>query len=104
MIRENRRLVTNEPVEFEKQPVKVQDYRKITNHLRGIYGIYPNLVKENRRMSTCNQLDSQTLGSQPVMPKNLPRSLFQGLGLFVFYHRLGHLRTSIWLVALHQGV
>ena len=23
-------------------------------------------------MSTCNQLDFQTLGSQPFMPKNLP--------------------------------
>ena len=23
-------------------------------------------------MSTCNRLDFQTLGSQPVMPKNLP--------------------------------
>ena len=23
-------------------------------------------------MSTCNQLDLQTLGSQPIMPKNLP--------------------------------
>ena len=29
-------------------------------------------MKENRRMSTCNRLDLQTLGSQPVMPKNLP--------------------------------
>ena len=45
---------------------------KFTNHSRGIYRIYPNLTKENRRMSTCNQLDLQTLGSQPVvMPQNL---------------------------------
>ena len=34
--------------------------------------IYPNLIKENRKMSTYNRLDLQTLGSQPVMPKNLP--------------------------------
>jgi hypothetical protein len=40
--------------------------------LRGIYRIYPHLTKENRRMSTCNRLDLQTLGSQPVMPKILP--------------------------------
>ena len=73
MIGENRQLVTDEPDEFEKQPVEVQDYcRKITDHYRGISRIYPNLMKENRRMSTCNQLDLQTLGSQPVMPKNLP--------------------------------
>ena len=35
--------------------------------------MYPNLMKENRRMSTCDRLDLQTLGSQPViMPQNLP--------------------------------
>ena len=72
MIEEKRRLVTDEPVEFEKLPVEIQDGRKITGHYRGIYRIYPNLIKENRRMSTCNRLDLQTLGSQPVVPKNLP--------------------------------
>ena len=40
----------------EKYPVEVQDYcRKITNHLRIIYRIFPKLIKENRWMSTCNQ-------------------------------------------------
>ena len=35
--------------------------------------IYPNLVRENRRIWTCNRLDLQTLGCQLViMPKNLP--------------------------------
>ena len=38
MIGENRQLVTDEMVEFEKLPVEVQDYcRKITDHFRGIY-------------------------------------------------------------------
>ena len=72
MIRENRQLVTYEPVEFEKQPVEVQDWRKITDHFRGIYRIYPNFIEENRRMSACIRLHLQILGSQPVMPKNLP--------------------------------
>jgi hypothetical protein len=45
---------------------------KITDRFRGIYRIYPNSLKENRRLSTCNRLDLQTLGSQPFMPKNLP--------------------------------
>ena len=31
-----RQLVTDEPVEFEKLPVEVQDCRKITDHYRGI--------------------------------------------------------------------
>ena len=65
MNRENRLLVTDEPVE-------VQDFKKITNPSRRIYRIYIKLIKKIRKMSTCNQLDLETLGSQPVMPKNLP--------------------------------
>jgi hypothetical protein len=61
-----------EPVEFEKKLSEVEDCKKITDRFRGIYRIYPDLIKENRRMSTCDRLDLQTLGSQPVMPKNLP--------------------------------
>ena len=34
--------------------------------------MYPDLIKQNRRMSTCNRLDLQTLGSRPVVPKTLP--------------------------------
>ena len=60
MIGENRQLVTYGPVE-------VQDCKKITDQFRGIYTIYPNLIKESRRTSTCNRLDLQTLGSQPFM-------------------------------------
>ena len=70
MIGENR--VTDELIEFEKLTVEVQDCKKITNHFRRNDRIYPNLIKKNRRMSTCNRLDLQTLGSQPIMPKNLP--------------------------------
>ena len=46
--------------------------QEITDHFRGIYRIYPILIKENRSMPTCNRLDLQTLGSQPIMPSNLP--------------------------------
>ena len=52
--------------------MEVQDCMKITNHFGGINRIYPNLIKENRRMLTCNRFDLQTLGSQPIMFKNLP--------------------------------
>ena len=72
MIGENLRLVTDEPVGFEENPVEVQDCKKNIDHLRGIYRIHPSLIEENRRMSTCNRVDLQTLGSQRViMPKNL---------------------------------
>ena len=48
MIGENQRLVTNEPVEFEKQLVEHQDCKIITDSFRGIYIIYLNLIKEIR--------------------------------------------------------
>ena len=42
MIEENRQSITDEPVEFKKEPVEIQDcILKITDHLRGIYRIYP---------------------------------------------------------------
>ena len=37
MLRENQRLVTNEPVEFEKYSIEVRDFARITDHVRGIY-------------------------------------------------------------------
>ena len=64
-------MVTDEPVEFEKSPVEIQACRKITHHCNGIHRLYTNLIKGNRRMSKYNQLDLETLGSQPVMSKNL---------------------------------
>ena len=39
-------IITNEPVEFEKQPVEVEECRKITDHARGFHRIYPKLIKE----------------------------------------------------------
>ena len=45
MIEENRQFLIDEPVEFEKQPVEVQECRKISDHFRGIYRIYPNFSR-----------------------------------------------------------
>ena len=41
MIGENRQLVTNKPDEFEKQPVEVQDCRKMTQHLEAFIEYTP---------------------------------------------------------------
>jgi hypothetical protein len=38
-------VVSNEPVGFEKQLVGVQDFMKITNHCREVYGTYLKLTK-----------------------------------------------------------
>ena len=41
-IGESRWLGTDEPVVFEKEPVEVEDCRRITDHFKRIYGrIYP---------------------------------------------------------------
>lgn len=37
-------IVTNELVEFEIDPVEIQDVVKMTNYIRGIYGIYPKKI------------------------------------------------------------
>ena len=62
MNEENRLLLINEQVEFEKQAVEVQDYRKITDPFRGIFRIYHKLIQKNRKTTTCNRLDMETLG------------------------------------------
>ena len=68
----NRPLATDETVDFDKQPVEVQDLRNFTNHFRGIYRIHLELMKKNRKMSTCNMLKLGTLGSQLGDAQNPP--------------------------------
>ncbi len=41
--------------------------QEIYDHLRGIYRIYLKWMKRNRTMSTCNRLDSESLGSWPTL-------------------------------------
>ena len=48
MNRENQPLVTDELVEFEKWPVEVHDFRKFTDHFRGIYGPYLKSMKKEQ--------------------------------------------------------
>ena len=61
------------PTSGKEEPVKVGDFRRITNHFRGIYRRkYLTLTKQNWKMSTFNRLDLESLGSWPTMPKNSP--------------------------------
>jgi hypothetical protein len=43
---ENRPLVTNEHVEFEKQLVQIQDFKKITDLFRGLCRYFLTFNKE----------------------------------------------------------
>ena len=84
MIGENRQLVTDEPVEFEKSPIEVQDCKKIPDHSRGIYRIYPNSIKENPKdvnMEPVGLGNTRILtGCAQKSPQSLRRSLHEFLG------------------------
>jgi hypothetical protein len=59
---ENRSLVINELVEFEKQPVEVQNSREMTYNLRGICGTYLKLSKKiEQSQHLMNRLNLKTL-------------------------------------------
>ena len=62
--------------------VEVQDSKKIAEHVTGFYGVYLDFSHENRGMSTCNRLDLQTIGSQSIMPKNLPDQYLRRISRF----------------------
>ena len=51
-------LVTDEMLEFENELVQVQDFKKITDHFRGIFEnisrIKNEKSKDAQKMSTCN--------------------------------------------------
>ena len=63
---------------LRKDLVKIQDIKKIIDHCRGIYEILFKLMKFYiyiilyGNITTCNLLDLETLGSRPIVPKNLP--------------------------------
>ena len=71
MIGENRQLVTDEPVSLRNNRLKFKMARELPIILEE-YMEYIPYNKKTRRMSTCKRLGLQTLGSQWVMPQNLP--------------------------------
>ena len=50
-------------VDFEGNPVNVQDFRKITDSLREIHKTFFNLIQKNQKTSTYNRSVLETLGS-----------------------------------------
>ena len=53
----------DEPIEFEEEPLEVQEFKKNSYHFGRILGIHLELRKKNRKIATCNPLDLETLGS-----------------------------------------
>ena len=52
VMNENDVMSHTSPVEFEKEPVEVQDFEKITN--LGIFRTYLRLLKRNHKITSCN--------------------------------------------------
>ena len=59
---ENWTPITDEPIEFEKQPVQIQDFGKIIDLFKGTCIPFLKLIKKNQKMSTCNRFVLETLG------------------------------------------
>ena len=76
---ENRQLVKDEPVEFEKQPVEVQDCRIMTNHFRRIYRIYPNLKQEKKEDVNMLPVGLSNTRISTGYAQKAPRSLIQDM-------------------------
>jgi hypothetical protein len=56
-------LVTDESVEFEDKRMRLETLGNMTHRFRGIWEIYLELIKKNRKMLTSIRLDLETLGS-----------------------------------------
>ena len=78
----NWRLVADEPVEFEKEPVDVQDFTKFNDHSRGICRMYLKWWSKTVRCKHVNWLDLESLGSWPTLPKNFLGTDF----IVIIYH------------------
>ena len=76
--------------------LKFKTAEKLSIILEEFVEYTPNLIKENRRMWTCNRSDLQSLGSQPVvMPKNIPYHASQWWVLESEFHDLGQKNANV---------
>ena len=76
-----------------------QDFGKMTDRCRGIYGVYLKLTMENRKITASNRLDLETLGFRPIMPRKSPQALVINYlardNKFVSSH--GKMDSYVWL-------
>lgn len=60
-------LVTDELAEFEKQMVRVQGFRRITRSLSRNRWNIPQIIKKNRKITTCNQFGLGNIRSNVIL-------------------------------------
>lgn len=71
------------PVEFEKEPAQVQDFKKSTDCFRGVYGTDLKLTKKSERSHDVTSWTWETLGFRPIVPQNLPKDSYI---VMYYYH------------------
>ena len=81
----NRSWLQMKPVESEKYiQLKFKTSGKLIHHFRGMVGIYLTILHEKyERSPTWKQRDLETLGSWPIMPKNLPPAHWDTIHLLI---------------------
>ena len=95
---ENRRLLTNELVEFEKWPVEVRDFRRITDCFRGIHRLYLKCMKSKTRR--CQHV--KPVGCRRLyMPKKLTSRALTGPTLVPSDSTLFYTRSPDFLISRH---
>jgi hypothetical protein len=88
----------------------VWNFRKITDHFRGIYRMHSSAMKRNRNMSTCDNLDLKTLGYWPIMSKNphghckMHKCVDQQIEISLYVMEVSTLRHSRKLAGLNHHV
>ena len=69
---ENRPLVTDEPVQLRNSRLKFKTSGKLPIISEESVEYTSHYQSALRKITTCNRLDLETLGSRLLMPKNLP--------------------------------
>ena len=70
--------------EFKVSPVEVKELRMITSQFRGLCEIRLKLIRKNRKITTCDWLDLETLTRVLTVGANRPVHWFlggKGLGI-----------------------
>jgi hypothetical protein len=62
------------PLSSKNYQLKFKTLGKLPNILEKSIEYILNLIKENQKLLTCNQLDLETLGSPPILPQTSPNN------------------------------
>ena len=76
------------PVEFEKEPVGVQGFKKTTHHYRGVYRIYLKLVRKTESCQCVTGWTWKHLYIHHYCPKSLPEHYYKATNEISWTHHI----------------